>query len=55
MPVMNDLICTNYLPDPDTNTEVSQGHEQHDHIGDEQNVLETLQPPVGRLHLSVAH
>ena len=42
-------------PDPDTNTEVGNGHEQHDDIGNEEDVLETLQPPVGGLYLCVAH
>ena len=42
-------------PDPDTDTEVGQSDEQHDDIGDEEDVLETLQPPVGGLYLCVAH
>ena len=36
-------------PDPDTDAEVGQSHQQHDDIGDEEDVLEALQPLGGRL------
>ena len=39
------VISTNELsPDPDTDTEVGQSHQQHQDIGDEEDVLEFLQP-----------
>ena len=43
------------LPDPDTNTEVGKSHEEHDDVCDEEDVLESLKPPMGRLHFCIAH
>ena len=43
------------LPDPDTNTEVGQSHEEHDDVCDEEDVLESLKHPMGRLHFCIAH
>ena len=42
---------TELSPDPDTDTEVGQSHQQHDDIGDEEDVLEALQPLRGRLEV----
>ena len=41
-------------PDPDTDTEVGQSHQQHDDIGDEEDVLEALQPLRGRLKVWIS-
>ena len=50
-------IIKNYSrsPDPDADTEVGQSHQQHDDVGDEEEVLSALQPVVHVVHVIFPH
>ena len=44
-----------HRPDPDADTEVGEAHEEHHNVGDEEEILGALLPPVQTVQVTVPH